>query len=478
MFEAHPRPGLPPFRGRSPRRALLSLETLEGRLLLAASEPGYDPESIADVGPIAPEVTASQTETSEALDRREDREILRDFLATIPWPDATELADLPVEIGTDPPTGPPAAAIPLWKLVDVAVSGRPSRPVEFGEDDDEPDPPSPADVATTVATLPEAAFLEVLGQIGEERSLQVYNILVRPDAHAIRLRIATDPGGVGGGNRVWLKDAAGVLLGQWAMPEPGGGLSLTLQAAGPSEGGDPGTPGNLSVGIAHEPAGPFAPPPSAPMTYHLTIDEEPDPPAMTPVALPRPEAAASTSPVRLDVGLVLTFAPPSPTSGPGVASPATLPLRSAGPAAGVAEDGYPVPPVGRLDGVLVDLTLLHLAADGEAEVVDPLVTPVGTASGLSLVGAARPPEPDRADRASWEIATAQPEIAAHAEAPTATRTAKDSTARASGRRRAGAGVGLVVAAALSFGLMLPDLVIALKPTPPLRPLPWSRKARN
>lgn len=356
-----------------------------------------------------------------------------------------------------------------WSITNVSIEGPGPNPSVPGA----MVPLSPPDVPATVVTLPEAEDFQFAGTIGPDERLQIFNVPVPPRTTSIRVEISVPETAASTTERLWLLDGSGNVVGHWPIPGPGGQVSVTVGARGPG----PNT--GLIVGISRDETG-FDPALLSAGSYNLRIGREggpseapsPSGPGLIPQNLESPfEAIVAAAPAPRPLGL-----------GPGAAG--AMPTRSSGPAAGVLADGRTVPQVGRLDGVVLDLTIIDPTATArlrgsEGEAAAPL-EPLRTAGGFPLLAAARPPEPESEPHMTLDAAlvVATSALAPPAEGSTAVAstspTARPAKANEPARRRAPLGVGFGVAAALTFGLLLPDLVATFTPASPKRRLPWPR----
>ena len=326
---------------------------------------------------------------------------------------------------------------------------------------------SPPDALATVFSLPGLGAIQFSGTIAPNERLQIFTVPVPVQISTIHVQISVPETATATAERLWLLDGTGEVLGHWPIPGPGGNLSVTLDVNGP------GANAGLIVGISRDDLGDQASPPFA-GDYDLGIDRLPKT-TMAPAfdVMPQPSSSSQSE-----------FALPYTTSasplGVGPSASGPLPSRSSGPSAGVLADGALVPQVARNDGLVIDLTLIDLYGAGTLEgpeVQSPApFEAMRSAGGFPLLAAVRPPEMPAADDVTLLVSTVRlvRKPTPPAESP-ASSVVEESP---SNRRRPVLGVGFTMAAALTFGLLLPDLVARFTPASPRRVLPsWRRKLR-
>ena len=281
---------------------------------------------------------------------------------------------------------------------------------------------------------------------------------------------------------VLLMDQERNVLGRMPFPRPGSSLSLLLHAPGSARGiflGIVRSDTQSNTGTIDD---------SAPFSYMISVQRG-DTAGFSPMADDGPAARqdappAGTDPaswlvaLRLDSGeaswmsLGASAAAPS-LLGLGQDAVVEMPLRSAGPSAGVLADRATAPPVDRLDGVVVDLTLVDLPPDLDpAALIDPSgrLVRIASADGFPLLSVARPPNvfEERRDPSPATTPVTEPTP----EGIAAAIPEREST----GRRVLSPSLafGLGIGAAATLVLLLPDLMLKFSPSPPRRLLPWEQ----
>jgi hypothetical protein len=502
-------------RRAAPRRAPLGVESLESRLLLASHvQPPLHPAAIRDIaGTVASIKSVVTTDVLAELQNvigapgaspgaSNPASSLPSPSLAIPSDEVSDLATIAKEsllaavsaipslVNTDvasvsTPAMPANPAVvspqppPNWTIGDVEVNGSvvgrasPATPTQL--------PPS----SDPIQALPDAAELTLAGQLSPGNLAEVYRYAIRGAEAAIRLDVSmpegADPTTL---ERLWLLDTSGDVIFHAPMPAPGGDLSVRIDA--PRNGTQASV---VLIGISRDGSNP-----SVPADYSIRIGRSdvssqgiatsgvsaansvPSGSTRTPwAASPRQENPTPTREGDSGTSAELTT---SDDQNAGLVADGTtsLPLRSAGPSAGVLADGHSIPPVGKGDGAVIDLTLIDLAAPNDPldEGGDPdVLTPIRSAGGIPLLGTARPsPHAEGSSDSSIALVaidtSAEMSGSARAESPSAEGTMPI-------RRRPPITLGLGVAAAVAFGLLLPDFIARLTPEFPKRPLPWSRR---
>lgn len=282
-----------------------------------------------------------------------------------------------------------------------------------------------------------------------------------------------------------LLSSYGESLGRMPVPRPGTGYSFLIQAHPGLDGALPG----LMLGITrttntNDPASLST---SPPISFAISFDRaigasqgsSSGPFSRTEVDLgsyatsrwlPTPkigELAQGNDP-SLDDGEVNDV---EPALGIGQVVAGSFPLRSAGPSGGVLADGESAPQIDAIDGALIDLTLLELSTDVASagfEGDSGSLVALTSASGFPLLATARPAilieSEDALDSGIEDpVLPSREDIAKEEEignkpAPTPVT------------------LGVGVAAGLTFGLLLPDVIARLAPRAAGKPRPrWSRR---
>jgi hypothetical protein len=307
--------------------------------------------------------------------------------------------------------------------------------------------------------------------------LALYRVALTPETRVLEIDLDLRRPSASVPARVWVLDASGALVGLWTLGPDDTHLRVVLGAARP-----PGDPA-LYVGVSYDGAAAAGPVPAN--SYALRIARldrseaaaaaglTPAPVATT--SLPAgPRATAPAPPAAIRTGERDDPASESSPIGLGQAGEGLLPRQSAGPSWGVLGSGRSPVTDDRRDPAVVDLALVELPARGtepqgaeaESEPADPAPifpsSPGGLPLAVSVLPGIRPAfrlasrvvPPPVADRPGADLVLdAQP------------------VDRSSRRRRTPMQGGLALAAALAFGLLLPDLVAALQPISPRRPVP-------
>jgi hypothetical protein len=324
------------------------------------------------------------------------------------------------------------------------------------------------DRSTTTATLSGAAKVDVW-MLPIHRGTMAVRVDVKLSGYA-------DPGAQA---VIVVLDDARNIVGQSPLLKAGASVSLWLRPIGSS--------GRLTLGIVRVDtfagaASVFGP---LPISVLISVDRgaASDFPTSPDNGDPSPSDAlvGMAEPARSQIALRLDLGGESPAStaldamagsplGVGQDAAGGLPLRSAGPSGGVLADGTSSPAVGRLEGAVVDLSLVDLSPDLDGQVTPALgdrLAAIRSADGFPLLGMARPHEP--------VVASREPE------APTIPETIPERESPARGRRAGSRPLGIVagLGAAVTISLLLPDLAVAFTPDAPRRPLPWaSPKSRR
>ncbi len=392
------------------------------------------------------------------------------------------------------PVAPPVDTEPTspldgWSLGSVIVTGK-------GPEGNAPpaksDPLAPA-VPSSVVRLPDLDLIELDGIFPSADTLQFFHVPVSPDTMTVRVEIQVPESSSSASERFWILSGEGQVLGHWPIPGPGGKVDVTVTAD------DENPPSGLILGISRDDLGSDTPPPDD-TSYHLrigrhdkgTTSTSPDLPS--PITVPRPTSPEADTPPSIPsdsgsggmggttgpIATVSFTTAISITPEIGMTTPGPLPALATGPSAGVLADGRPTPRVGRMDGLVIDLALIDLdhrpVADDEASELET----VPQAGGLPLLAQARPSIRSQAESAASRVGSVAIAAPALLESPARPSDAEESPGREAGTaRRPSWGLGLSMAAALSFGLYLPDLVTALTPVSPRRPrLRAFRKPRS
>ena len=498
-----------PRRRAVSRRAPLGIESLESRILLAsdlrppiptsailgllAKDPASDSvastvDALADFqrAVVASGATAG---TSEALAPGITTDKIsaliamakKSLLGAASGISSLATADAPSQPAPGAADSPPIKAHTSvnWAVGDVQVNGLVDRLASLVS----PAQPPPSD--NPVQSLPDAEDVTLAGWLAPGNLAQIYRYVMRGDEAAIHIDVSipqgADPTPL---ERLWLLDAAGDVIFHAPVPGPGGDLSVRVDAIRTS---------NLApvvlVGISRDGSSPIVPADYSIRIVRSDVSSQGVAPSGSPAtatvssgssrsswtASPRQDRPTPTregdSGTSTDVTTLGEQAAGLPADGT-----TSLPLRSAGPSAGVLADGHPIPPVGKGDGAVIDLTLIDLAApndpldDGDEP---EILAPIRSSGGLPLLGTACPPP------RSEDASTALVAIATPAETSRPARTKSTDARRAApGRRHPPIALGLGVAAAVAFGLLLPDFLARLTPDPEKRPLPWSRGKVN
>ncbi len=501
-----------PRKRTAPRRAPLGVESLESRVLLASNlRPSHPPAAILHLVGTAPAVEPAATQfallavadlqqaigaSAGANGASEPAQALRPSSpASPPVTDLAAIAQesllaaisaipsLPKVDATDPadsPTTPPTKAAQEWTIDDVHVNGEVAPRASLTT------PSQPPPSADPIQTLPDSDGLTLAGRLDAGNLAEVYRYAIRSDEAAIRLEVSmpqgADPTTL---ERLWLLDAEGDVIFHAPMPAPGGDLSVRIDAPRDGiqapvvligisrDGTSPSVPADYSIRIGRSDVPPQGIGTSGTSASGSVAGGTPRAPSWT----PSPRQGNPTPNRESDSGTsadLTTF--DDQDAGLAADGTTSLPLRSAGPSAGVLADGHPVPPVGKGDGAVIDLTLIDLAAPNDPldDGGEPdLLAPIRSAGGIPLLGTAcPPPRPEDSSTALVAIdMSAEKSGPARAESPSSEATMPI-------RRRPPIALGLGVAAAVAFGLLLPDFIARLTPDSPKRPLPWSRGKAN
>ncbi|MDB5352248.1 MAG: hypothetical protein JWN86_3495 [Planctomycetota bacterium] len=347
-----------------------------------------------------------------------------------------------------------------------------------------PDPPR------VIQRLPDQPQHEVASSLASEEAMRLYGVPLHSATRSVRIDLSVpataDPSVA---ERLWLIDGTGAVVGHWPLPEPGAGVSIQLDAADAFAEDQ----ANLFVGISRDgiAASEIAPP--AP--FLLVIGREDGP---SPIPVPAPSRRDAALDLVLTVGPLGMPSPPvaapppqtAPTMaemslGLGQEASGPLPMRSAGPSAGVLADGQSIPRIGPLDGTVVDLTLIDIPTEPvpppppEPSSIDGLA-PIRSPGGFPLLGSASSQLLAESATPSLFLTGDAPGVDDEAESddlPSPITGPPDSDTRP-GRRRPTAAITLGVATAITFGLLLPDLATRFAPEFPRRPLPWGLRKRS
>lgn len=466
LERARPVPMAARARGR---RVPMGIEVLESRMLLSWMVPGRE-----DIpAPLADRAVATSGLISASP------------VSVINAPEPPDLPAGPVELE------------PRWSISAVEVHGSvPNRPEPL---DTALHPPP---TMIVVHDLPDALHAEVGGSLPPGQPARIYRVPIHPETRSVHVAVGVpetaDPRP---SERFWVIDERGEKLGSWYLPEPGGRVNVLLDAY--PTGAD--TDADLLVGIWNE--GPalnsdsnpdsFGLPPIGDFTLTVDrIDASPIPQespeskpeggsvSVTPAPRsPRPAVEVEARP--FDVATSVSSPPVRYELTLGLGQDAgVLPARSAGPDAGVLADGRSIPTVGRLDGVVIDLTLIDVPprdgpriAESGSDALDDGLTTVSRPGGVPLFAAARPPRPRLRDEATSGLVRTSSRPAAASQTPSSTvagRKADPDAAEIPPRRHPPGAIGLGVAVAVTFGLLLPDLIPMFSPAHPKRPPLWRR----
>jgi hypothetical protein len=370
---------------------------------------------------------------------------------------------------------PPASPLEGWSLGEVTVTG-PGSLVDVPPAMSELSPPA---VTPVIFPLPQSGKIDFSGTLGPSEQLQIFPMPIAPETVAVRVEIQVPETSSSLAERLWILNGSGNVVGHWPIPGPGGTLKVTVHAA------DQRSVEGLIVGISRDDLGPETPTPGA-SNYRLQIDRETllstYPESPTPADPDQVEADKDADEEREPSGPNRNgpdsnFSPPP---GVGRTAWAPLPFLAGGPSAGVLADGRTTTRVGQLEGTVVDLKLIDLAhktlPDSDQEEFLPDLEPVRKAGGLPLLAMSRPSVLAMStDAASvvGPVAIVSP-VAPEIEAEPSS-TVHDAPLERTGAsaRRPPLILGFSLAAALTFGLLLPDLVSTLTPITPRRPRPFS-----
>lgn len=361
------------------------------------------------------------------------------------------------------------------------------------------------DQLETAQPIPDVPVARLSGALSATDHLDLYRIPTDPNTLSLQVTVtATLPSYTLPG-RIWLLDEAGRIIGDWAIPPGTHSITVTLRSVAP--------PGDRSLvfGISHGDAS-NSDPSAPPQHYEVTVTREngpaglPNPVPGPIVPLPPGGLAARTATSVTEPGLATTVAPGSVGIDVSLVPTGPLPTRSAGPSGGRFADGDPVPPIDRFDAALVDLKLIELLPPGPAQAaaqvdrapVDqaraqlselPSLVALPAAGGFPLLAANLSSELQLAAPSVAILPLLQSEgagcnpgepAAGSPRTPLAPEDADpaDERGRVASTQRGPILVGLNVAAALAFGLLLPDLVAALQSVTPRRDLPEILRDRS
>ena len=278
---------------------------------------------------------------------------------------------------------------------------------------------------------------------------------------------------------VGLFTTAGEDLGRVILPRLGSGFALMVQARPGPDGTVPG----LVLGImrSDDPAdAPTVATSSPPISFSISVDRG------------NISASGGTDPggnsrPEIDVGSLgpasWTLAPKlddasrqgnptlgddtEPAIGVGQVVAGSFPLRAGGPSGGVLADRETAPAITPMDGAAIDLTLIELSPEVAMVTFDEFgpIAAYATPSGFPLLAVSRPPIViGFVDEAGERV---EPPPLPIPEGVTGDASDNPETTPA----RAPLTVGLGVAAGLTFGLFLPDVIAGIAPRAAGKPRP-------